>query len=573
MTERVVLDAGHGGGMSANGLSTPDGARGPGGSLEKDLTLVMARMAAAELGRRGVGVRLTRTGDDNPSVRQRIAVASGAGAEAFLSLHFNYSADPSARGAELWVHDAAGPRSRALAQAVSAALGAGGAVRVGEMAVLDPAWHAPGTAACLAEIAYLSNPDEERRLNDPAERARLAAALAGGIATFLGAAEPAAVVVERSQSSFDIWHEVPMVPQLTGMSCWAAAAAMIVGWRDCIDVRPEEVALGAGAWEEYRDGLEPSNVDALARTFGLVIETPRIYSVEGVRALLERFGPLWVGAGPTGLHVIVVSGMYGDGSPDGTFVRVLDPWPLGRGERYTLSFSDMAANLETASDVAGVRASILHCGEVARGGSGRRVSFHQEYEAHATLGSGGDGRRAPARYGTPLALFNVYKNDPPPPWRDHATAAAASAFSLSGTELARLAAVNRLDPGAAPRLVLFGVRGCRLAGGASEGTWADTLSLEADTAGGRPSSCVLGLWRPADGRVAAFEGSTLPEGARPLPTGLHRCRLREAPFSLGSDGANRRFRSIAHAAGAASGALPYLLLSGREARLAAGPTI
>jgi N-acetylmuramoyl-L-alanine amidase len=570
MAERVVLDAGHGGGMSANGLSTPDGARGPGGSLEKDLTLVMAQLAADELGRRGLGVRLTRTGDDNPSVRERIAVASAAGAEAFLSLHFNASDDPSMRGAEVWVHDAAGPRSRALARAVSAALGAGGAVRVGQMAVLDPAWHAPGTAACLAEIAYLSNPDEERRLGDPVQRARLASALAGGIVSFLGAAAP--VMVERSQDSFDIWHEVPMVPQLTGMSCWAAAAAMIVGWRDCIDVRPEEVALGAGAWEEYRDGLEPSNVDALARTFGLVVETPRVYSVEGVRALLERYGPLWVGAGPTGLHVITVSGMYGDGSPDGTFVRVLDPWPLGRGERYTLSFSDMAANLETASDVAGVRASILHCGDVARGGRGRRVSFHHEYEARTTLGGGGGDRRSPARYGTPLALFNMYKDNPPPPWRDR-PAGGAHVFSLSGAELARLAAVNRLDSGVAPRLVLFGVRGCRLAAGGAEGTWADTLSLEADTAPGRPSSCVLGLWRPADGRVAAFAGSTLPEGARALAPGLHRCRLREAPFSLAGDGADRRFRSIAHAAGAASGALPYLLLSGREARLAAGRSI
>ena len=70
------------------------------------------------------------------------------------------------------------------------------------------------------------------------------------------------------------------MPQLTGMSRSAAAAAMVVGWRDRVDVRPEDVAKSAGAWAEYRDGLEPISVRALAPTFGLVAEAPRTYSVE-----------------------------------------------------------------------------------------------------------------------------------------------------------------------------------------------------------------------------------------------------------------------------------------------------
>src|SRR5262249_6274167 len=177
------------------------------------------------------------------------------------------------------------------------------------------------------------------------------------------AARPSGPVLSvAGREPFDIWHGVPLVPQLTGMSCWAAAAAMIVGWRACVDIDPEEVARGTGRWEAYRDGLEPEDVDALARAWDLHVEEPRSYGVAELRRLLERHGPLWVGEASGGLHVVVVAGMYGDGAPDGTFVRVLDPWPEGRGERYTITFRELAENLEAVSELTPMRARILHAG-------------------------------------------------------------------------------------------------------------------------------------------------------------------------------------------------------------------
>jgi len=399
----VVVDPGHGGGgpnaPRASGHSSSGGVRGPRGMREQDLTLALGRLLQGELAARGTRVRLTRSGDENPTLAQRIAAARAAEADVFVSLHFNASPDARARGGEVWVHGDAGAGSWALARAIARSLGRqggalggaadGASLRVGRMAALDPSWQAPATAACLVEVDYLTNPDQERRFAYGAHRACVAGALAEGIAAFLARRADAS---ER----FDLWHEVPLVPQLTGMSCWAAAAAMVVGWRDCVDVRPEEVARGAGAWAEYRDGLEPRNVDALGRTFGLVVETPRSYDLPAIRGMLERFGPLWVGAGPTGLHVVVVAGMYGDGSADGTFVRVLDPWPLARGERYTITFAELAACLQAATDAAGVRASILHCGDVARGRGARSVETQ--------------------RYGTPVALFRLYRDNGPPQW-------------------------------------------------------------------------------------------------------------------------------------------------------------
>ena len=50
---------------------------------------------------------------------------------------------------------------------------------------------------------------------------------------------------------FDIWNEVPLVPQTTGMSCWAAAAAMIYVGRP--NDRDEAATAGASGRAEPID--------------------------------------------------------------------------------------------------------------------------------------------------------------------------------------------------------------------------------------------------------------------------------------------------------------------------------
>ena len=171
----------------------------------------------------------------------------------------------------------------------------------------------------------------------------------------------------------DVWNEVPMVPQRTGMSCWAAAAAMIVGWRDSAVIDPEQIAQAGHQLEAYHDGLEPENVPALAQRWNLHLQSPGRYSLSDFRELLERHGPLWVGEASPGLHSIVVTGMRGDGTPDGTVLHIADPWPLRRGERYSVTFREFMRNFEAASGVDGVDAQILHAG--GRGG-GPSHSMH-----------------------------------------------------------------------------------------------------------------------------------------------------------------------------------------------------
>ena len=90
-----MVDAGHGG--------TEDGAHGPGGTLEKHVTLSVARRLKSALeARLGVRVILTRDADATVDLDERAAVANNNKADLFVSLHANASVRASATGAEVF---------------------------------------------------------------------------------------------------------------------------------------------------------------------------------------------------------------------------------------------------------------------------------------------------------------------------------------------------------------------------------------------------------------------------------------------------------------------------------------
>ena len=91
----IVIDAGHGG--------DDDGAKGAGRTLEKNVTLSVARRLKAALeARLGVRVLLTRDGDQAVGLDQRAALANNNKADLFISLHANASLRPAVAGAEVF---------------------------------------------------------------------------------------------------------------------------------------------------------------------------------------------------------------------------------------------------------------------------------------------------------------------------------------------------------------------------------------------------------------------------------------------------------------------------------------
>jgi N-acetylmuramoyl-L-alanine amidase len=103
----IVIDPGHGG--------KDVGASGPAGLMEKDATLALSRKLAASLGSKiGARVVLTREDDSVVSLDQRTAIANQYKADLFLSIHMNAAVVKGAHGSETYFLSA--DASDALAQ-------------------------------------------------------------------------------------------------------------------------------------------------------------------------------------------------------------------------------------------------------------------------------------------------------------------------------------------------------------------------------------------------------------------------------------------------------------------------
>jgi N-acetylmuramoyl-L-alanine amidase len=216
----VVIDPGHG------GLET--GAQGPAGTFEKDVTLQIARKLRALLvNDLGLQVFLTRDRDEDVDLDARTAVANNYKADLFLSIHANASHARAAAGTEVYFlsYQASDEESRRLAQAEGAiapaydpAAGAAPdlALILWDMAQAEHLEESSALAsriqeelavvrgsdgrgvkqapfrvlvgaampAVLVEVAFISNPEEEKLLVSDAFQTKVASALMRGIARY-----------------------------------------------------------------------------------------------------------------------------------------------------------------------------------------------------------------------------------------------------------------------------------------------------------------------------------------------------------------------------------------------------
>lgn len=196
----IVLDPGHGGEVES-------GAVGPNGLVERDLNLDVSRAVATELTRRGITVALTRTADYQVPLSVRSELADRLGARGLVSIHHN---GPSGRpspgpGTEVFVQEDV-EESRRLGglvwQHVTDALDQFDvewttASDAGVLVVRKDTGEAsygmirfPSTPSVLAELAYLSNPDEARLLATPEYRRVVSVALADAIEAWLRTDDP-----------------------------------------------------------------------------------------------------------------------------------------------------------------------------------------------------------------------------------------------------------------------------------------------------------------------------------------------------------------------------------------------
>lgn len=212
----VAIDPGHGG--------QDPGAIGMNGKREKDVTLAIGRELARQINTTpGLKAYMTRDSDVFIPLNRRAQLARGAKADMFVSIHADAAENRSAAGSSVYVlslKGASSQRARWLADKENASDLIGGvSLQNGNMlanvlldltqsghmkASEDAASHVldslgrVGSArrveranfavlrtsdmpAMLVETAYISNPQEERLLTDPAHQRKVAAAVLDGI--------------------------------------------------------------------------------------------------------------------------------------------------------------------------------------------------------------------------------------------------------------------------------------------------------------------------------------------------------------------------------------------------------
>lgn len=150
----IVIDAGHGG--------NDRGTTGALGTDEKDITLITAELLSSKLQAAGAHVLMTRESDEYVNLRKRISVGHQAGADAFISLHYDAVENSSVSGfTTYYMHS----YQQKFASYVHKELGDMVSIRDrgaqhGNYLVLRE----NKQVAILIELGYLSNPNEERSI-------------------------------------------------------------------------------------------------------------------------------------------------------------------------------------------------------------------------------------------------------------------------------------------------------------------------------------------------------------------------------------------------------------------------
>lgn len=220
----IVIDPGHGG--------IDPGASGKGGTLEKEIVLLVAKELRERISASGrYRVLMTRGADYYVALRQRFEIARSAGADMFISLHADSSPFRTSRGLSIYTlsNRASDEEAAALARrenrsdvvagidiSANSERVAGILIELAQRQSLHQAQllasslkselqgradlaanpmraagflvlKAPDVPSVLIEIGHLSNPKEEHRLRDPAHQRRLAEGMLRGIDRYFAA--------------------------------------------------------------------------------------------------------------------------------------------------------------------------------------------------------------------------------------------------------------------------------------------------------------------------------------------------------------------------------------------------
>lgn len=169
----IVIDPGHGGddpGMIGTTYET----------IEKKLNLSTSFYLKDELRSRGARVLMTRTkNEEKPELSDRVRISESAGADAFVSIHYNSSEKNTSGILTFYYSDT---KDRPLARAIENRLAGGiglksNGISYGNLHVLRE----NDTVSALIELGFLSNAKDESIVRGSDYQKRAAKAIANGL--------------------------------------------------------------------------------------------------------------------------------------------------------------------------------------------------------------------------------------------------------------------------------------------------------------------------------------------------------------------------------------------------------
>ncbi len=173
----VVLDPGHGG--------KDPGALGAAGTKEKKVVLEIAHETRKLLEKAGAKVVMTRSKDEFIALEKRVEIVNDLEPDLFVSIHANGYQTNIPDGTETFVEEGSGQQSQFLAQCVQQEL-------IKKLDTYDRQVKEDGlyvlehstVPAILSEVAFITNPKQEKLLTDEEFRFEAAVGLYEGISKY-----------------------------------------------------------------------------------------------------------------------------------------------------------------------------------------------------------------------------------------------------------------------------------------------------------------------------------------------------------------------------------------------------
>jgi N-acetylmuramoyl-L-alanine amidase len=242
----IAIDAGHGG--------EDPGARGRYGTREKDVVLAISKRLAALIEKeKGMRPVMIRKGDYYLGLKKRTQLARQSGADLFISIHADAFRDSRVKGSSVYTLSRRGASSEAarwLADRENSADLVGGVelktkddmvasvlLDLSQTATQQASYEvaekvlgqmrqvgkthkrkvqragfvvlkSPDVPSILVETAFISNPDEEKRLKSAAHQQLLAESILRGIRTYFRSAPPPGTLLAHNINNPPIKHVI-----------------------------------------------------------------------------------------------------------------------------------------------------------------------------------------------------------------------------------------------------------------------------------------------------------------------------------------------------------------------------